>query len=194
MQSPRPSIPGLAGSARQTCLIARGAGPLFLRWRKALPTCCAQLLRPNPPNVNLQPPLPSRPIASILLERDEHPQKWAFPVQPRSHTMVKSGMTSGRPLAALMGKMPLAVTITVLGCLLAGAAPLPQPDAQGWNGSGWYVTSATSPAARSEEVPTFILFNGPYPLQNGCLEVYDRLYSPIGICRFLNLKPAAFSG
>jgi len=99
-----------------------------------------------------------------------------------------------RDLATLMGKMPLAVTISMLGCLLGAAAPLPPPDAQGWNGSGWYITSATSPAARSEGVPAFILFNGPYPLQNGCLEDYDRLYSPIGICRFLDLKPAAFSG
>jgi hypothetical protein len=94
----------------------------------------------------------------------------------------------------LMTKVLLPLTILMLACLFGGAAPLPQPDAQGWNGSGWYITSATAPAAQSEDVPTFILFNGPYPLQNGCLEVYDRLYSPIGICRFLNLKPAAFSG
>jgi len=140
------------------------------------------------------PTLPGRLIDSISIERDESPGKWAFPVQPRSHIMVKPGTMSGRPLARLMGKMPLAVTLPVLACLLGGAAPLPPPDAQGWNGSGWYITSAMSPAAQPEDVPPFILFNGPYPLQNGCLEVYDRLYSPIGICRFLNLKPAAFSG
>jgi len=96
--------------------------------------------------------------------------------------------------APLMGKTLLALTIPILACLFGAAAPLPPPDAQGWNGSGWYITSATSPAARSEDAPAFILFNGPYPLQNGCLEVYDRLYSPIGICRFLDVKPAVFAG
>jgi hypothetical protein len=92
----------------------------------------------------------------------------------------------------LMTKVLLALTILMLACLFGGAAPL--SHAQGWDGSGWYITCATSPAARSEDVPTFILFNRPYAMQNGCLEGYDRFYSPIGICRFLDVKPAAFSG
>lgn len=100
-----------------------------------------------------------------------------------------------RHSATLMGKVLLALTIPMLACLLgAAAAPPPEPDAQGWNGAGWYVTSTASPPAQSDEVPVYILFNGPYPLQSGCLEVYDRLYSPIGTCRFLKLKPAAFAG
>jgi len=93
-----------------------------------------------------------------------------------------------------MTKALLPLTIPMLAFLFGGAATPPLPDAQGWNGSGWYITNATSPAAQSEDVPTFILFNGPYPLQNRCLEVYDQLYSPIGVCRFLDVKPAAFSG
>jgi hypothetical protein len=97
--------------------------------------------------------------------------------------------------AALMGKTLLALTIPILACLLgSAAAPLPKADAQGWNGSGWYLTNTIYPGTRSEDEPAFILFDGPYPLQNGCLEIYDRLYSPIGVCRFLNLKPAAFTG
>jgi len=94
-----------------------------------------------------------------------------------------------------MGKTLLALTTMMLGGLLASAAaPFPKADAQGWNGSGWYLTSAPYPGTRSEDEPASILFGGPYPLQDGCLEIYDRLYSPIGVCRFLNLKPAAFAG
>jgi hypothetical protein len=94
-----------------------------------------------------------------------------------------------------MGKMLLVLAVPMLASLFGGAAaPLPKADAEGWNGSGWYVTSATSPTVRPDDAPAYILFNGPYPLQSGCLEVYDKLYSPIGSCRFLNLKPAAFGG
>jgi hypothetical protein len=94
-----------------------------------------------------------------------------------------------------MGKMLLVLAVPMLASLFGGAAaPLPKADAEGWNGSGWYVTSATSPTVRPDGAPAYILFNGPYPLQSGCLEVYDKLYSPIGSCRFLNLKPAAFGG
>ncbi len=94
-----------------------------------------------------------------------------------------------------MGKMLLVLAVPMLASLFGGAAArLPKTDAEGWNGSGWYVTSATSPTMRPDDAPAYILFNGPYPLQSGCLEVYDKLYSPIGSCRFLNLKPAAFGG
>jgi hypothetical protein len=88
----------------------------------------------------------------------------------------------------------LGLTIPVLVCLLEGAAALPaQADAQGWNGPGWYVTNTTSPAVRADELSPYILFTGPYSLQSGCLEIYDKLYSPIGTCRFFSLKPAAFT-
>jgi hypothetical protein len=98
-------------------------------------------------------------------------------------------------LAALMGRVLLSLIILMLACPFGGAAaPVSNRDAQGWNGSGWYVTSSAYPGARPEDMPTYILFDGPYPLQSGCLEIYDRLFSPLGVCRFLNLKPAAFSG
>jgi len=34
-----------------------------------------------------------------------------------------------------------------------------------------------------------ILLEGPHALPAECLEIYDRFYSPIGICRFLDVKP-----
>ena len=61
-----------------------------------------------------------------------------------------------------------------------------QADAQGWNGPGWYITSAPE---KSAAAPAYILFEGPHDLRSGCLDVYNRLYSPIGICRFLGAKP-----
>jgi hypothetical protein len=101
---------------------------------------------------------------------------------------------NGRPVATLMGKMLSSLAIPFVACFFGGAAaPLAQADAQGWNGSGWYVTNTTSAAVRADEVSAYILFNGPYSLQSGCLEVYDRLYSPIGTCRFFDVKPAAFA-
>ena len=68
------------------------------------------------------------------------------------------------------------------------------PDAQGWNGKGWYVTGSaplatTSPATTSPATPAYILFNGPYTSGSECTLVYDRLYSPIGVCRLLDIKP-----
>jgi hypothetical protein len=101
---------------------------------------------------------------------------------------------NGRPVATLMGKMLSSLAIPFVACFFGGAAaPLAQADAQGWNGSGWYVTNTTSAAVHADEVSAYILFNGPYSLQSGCLEVYDRLYSPIGTCRFFDVKPAAFA-
>ena len=98
----------------------------------------------------------------------------------------------------LMGGPLLAFTGLALLCLITGADAAPrEPDAQGWSGSGWYVTSGAYPGTRGEDqpaAPVYILFSGPYPLQNECLEIHGRLYSPIGVCRFLGLKPAAFAG
>jgi len=65
-----------------------------------------------------------------------------------------------------------------------------QADAQGWNGPGWYITSA---AEKSAAAPAYILFEGPHDLLSGCLVVYNRFYSPIGNCRLLDAKPPAFS-
>jgi hypothetical protein len=71
-----------------------------------------------------------------------------------------------------------------LGCgLVVGAQSAVLADAQGWSGPGWYITNAASPAH------ALILFEGPHELQSGCAQAYDRLYSPIGLCRFLDTKP-----
>ena len=63
------------------------------------------------------------------------------------------------------------------------------PDAQGWNGPGWYVASSAPLEPQPSVTPAYILFDGPHDSQSGCALVYDRLYSPIGICRLLDTKP-----
>lgn len=81
-----------------------------------------------------------------------------------------------------------------LTCILAGAAnAVASPDAQGWNGRGWYVTGSAPLAPQPVAAPNYILFEGPHALQSECLAIYDRLYSPIGICRFLDAKPVAIA-
>ena len=81
-----------------------------------------------------------------------------------------------------------ALATLLIACGLAvGAQSDALADAQGWSGPGWYVTSAASPAPTQ----AYILFEGPHQLQSGCVEAYDRFYSPVGICRFLDAKPVA---
>ena len=63
------------------------------------------------------------------------------------------------------------------------------PDAQGWNGPGWYVAGSAPLIAKLSTTPAYILFDGPHDSQSGCVLVYDRLYSPIGMCRLLDIKP-----
>jgi hypothetical protein len=67
--------------------------------------------------------------------------------------------------------------------LAASAQTAALADAQGWSGPGWYITNTATPTH------AYVLFEGPHTLQSGCVEAYDRLYSPIGICRFLDTKP-----
>ena len=43
--------------------------------------------------------------------------------------------------------------------------------------------------AKPSTTPAYILFDGPHDSQSGCDLVYDRLYSPIGMCRLLDIKP-----
>ena len=84
-----------------------------------------------------------------------------------------------------------AVTLT-LALALAGAAHAASiPDAQGWNGPGWYITGSAPAGLLPVAAPNYILFEGPHPLQGECTAIYDRLYSPIGMCRFLDQKPLA---
>ena len=83
----------------------------------------------------------------------------------------------------------------VFACLLANTAQAGTgPDAQGWNGPGWYVTGSAPPALQPVAAPNYILFEGPHALPGECQQVYDRFYSPVGMCRFLDAKPVAFTG
>jgi hypothetical protein len=93
-----------------------------------------------------------------------------------------------------MEKMRFQAAMLTLACLLAGAANAgAAPDAQGWNGPGWYITGSAPLASQPVAAPNYILFEGPHALPAECLEVYDRFYSPIGICRFLDAKPVALT-
>ena len=80
---------------------------------------------------------------------------------------------------------PCVVAMLLLACLPAGAQSTTLADAQGWSGPGWYITNAASSAH------ALVLFEGPHTLQSKCIETHDRLYSPIGMCRFLDVKPVA---
>ena len=89
-----------------------------------------------------------------------------------------------------MKKMNLQAVILTLACVLAGIPDAGAgPDAQGWNGRGWYITGSAPAALVPVAAPNYILIEGPHALPAECLEIYDRLYSPIGICRFLDAKP-----
>ena len=110
-------------------------------------------------------------------------------------TAAPSACANASYWARALVKAMLSVAVLMAMSIMASAAtPLVKPDAQGWNGSGWYLTSGPVYGARSEDWLAYVLFGGPYPLQSGCLEVYDRLYSPIGTCRFLDVKPPPFAG
>jgi len=85
--------------------------------------------------------------------------------------------------------MLLKSTLAALALIAAApAASLAQPDDQGWNGPGWYISGGGSSDAAV--LPSYILFDGPHGEQQDCLTLHDRLYAPIGACRYLNVKPA----
>ena len=89
-----------------------------------------------------------------------------------------------------MERMRFHAALLTLTCAFAGTANAgTSPDAQGWNGPGWYVTGSAPPTPQPVAAPDYILFEGPHTLRAECLATYDRFYSPIGICRFLNEKP-----
>ncbi len=79
--------------------------------------------------------------------------------------------------------------VAALVVFTAGAAAA---DAQGWDGPGWYISDGTPSAP--QVLPAYILFNGPHDRQGDCTEVYDRLYSPVGMCRYLATKPGNVRG
>ena len=75
------------------------------------------------------------------------------------------------------------------GFVACALVPVAIADTQGWNGPGWYVAGSAPLAPKPPATPAYILFNGPHDSQSGCALVYDRLYSPIGVCRLLDIKP-----
>ena len=99
-----------------------------------------------------------------------------------------AGRMSGTLHLPRAGRMMLlgAVASTMLS---AAALAGPPADAQGWGGPGWYVSSDAP--AQPGVAPAYILFNGPQDSRPGCEEVYYRLYSPIGTCRHLDVKPGS---
>jgi hypothetical protein len=91
-----------------------------------------------------------------------------------------------------------ALTRTAIAALVAstayGATAGAHVDVQGWNGPGWYISDSASSASGPPAAPATILFEGPHDLRSDCAAVCDRLYSPIGACRFLNARPRGFLG
>ncbi len=80
-------------------------------------------------------------------------------------------------------------TFTALALIAAApAAAAALPDDQGWNGPGWYISGGGS--WDKTVAPAYILFDGPHDQQQDCITLYDRLYAPIGACRYLDVKPA----
>src|SRR6185503_2744708 len=101
---------------------------------------------------------------------------------------------AGFRVAALMGKIHFQPIMLIVACLVAStASAVAIQDAQGWNGPGWYITGSAPIASQPVASPDYILFEGPHALRSDCAEVYDRLYSPVGVCRFLSAKPASFT-
>jgi hypothetical protein len=85
------------------------------------------------------------------------------------------------------------ISFELTALLLVACWPASQadalPDAQGWNGPGWYVAGSAPVAPNSSMTPAYTLFDGPHDSQSGCALVYNRSYSPIGVCRLLDTKP-----
>jgi len=93
-----------------------------------------------------------------------------------------------------MARIRLPLIIPMLAFLLANIAnAVAIPDAQGWNGPGWYITGSAPIVSQPVASSDYILFEGPHALRSDCAEVYDRLYSPVGVCRFLSAKPPSFT-
>lgn len=87
-----------------------------------------------------------------------------------------------------------ALTVVIALTAPAMAQVVDQADSQGWAGPGWYISGGSPLASGPFAEPAWILFNGPHPQESACLEIYDRLYSPIGRCRLLEAKPGSFGG
>jgi hypothetical protein len=89
-------------------------------------------------------------------------------------------------------KSALAVLAIIAFATPAIAQVADQADGQGWAGPGWYVSGGSPLASGPFAEPAWILFNGPHTQESACLDIYARLYSPIGRCRLLDAKPGSF--
>ena len=93
-----------------------------------------------------------------------------------------------RHLGTVVGLGLAALSLLFLTCWpVSNARAL--SDAEGWSGPGWYITGSAPPRSQSAAAPNYILFEGPYILPGDCIRTYDKLYSPIGACRYLSAKP-----
>ena len=128
-----------------------------------------QLLRPNQPNVNLREECSSEWSPLALMKSREWPAM-GFPC---------AGAFLAKPIESLsnvsglivwpnsMVKVLLSLTVLMLACLWGSAADsfpktdAEDPDAQGWNGAGQYLTNAPSLGIGSEAALAYILFSGP---------------------------------
>jgi hypothetical protein len=89
-----------------------------------------------------------------------------------------------------MKRMHLRAALLTIACVFVDSARAGAgPDAEGWNGPGWYVAGSAPLTLKPLTTPAYILFNGPHASRSDCAVVYDRFYSPIGACLFLDTKP-----
>src|SRR6185312_4875499 len=124
---------------------------------------------------------------------EDQPQAGPYGGTERFETGAGHIAFAGFRVAALMRKMHFQAIIMIFACLVASTAnAVAVQDAQGWNGPGWYITGSAPIASQPIASPDYILFEGPHALLTDCKEAYDRLYSPVGICRFLGAKPQSF--
>jgi hypothetical protein len=93
-----------------------------------------------------------------------------------------------------MGKLTRSALAALIASTSCSAAAGALAGVQGWNGPGWYISDSASSPSTPRAAPAYILFEGPHDLRSDCVAVYDRLYSPIGACRFLNAKPHGLVG
>ena len=90
-----------------------------------------------------------------------------------------------------MKRLGINIIARLLGSafITCAVVPVAAADSQGWQGPGWYVTGSAPLATKPPATPAYILFDGPHASGSECTQVYDRFYSPIGVCRLLDIKP-----
>lgn len=72
--------------------------------------------------------------------------------------------------------------------LVSGGIVVADPDGNGWNGAGWYVSSKVPDSDGLYRVQEVILFKGPIDQEQDCRAIFLKLYSPIGGCYYFKSK------